>query len=249
VVTAALEVEAHSYDHEWKSEDEDTIRLIAHVSGSVLDMIDNIKLQVTSSSTSSLPTSHAAEIILLHHKDMRRVLLHLQFPKMTIYPLRYHIILSNASSLRVFLFARPVVHDAEQCPTTQNRSQRRSQRGRLSSTRTRKVYNHPAEIRVSRSRPLNPLKSTVESPGSRPLNPLKSTVESPSSPDKGNEPPRAPGGGHRIGGVDGGSSSSSRSIALIMQQRRFRGTVGIPSRVQRACVQQVLLCYFVQPTS
>jgi hypothetical protein len=45
-VTAALEVEAHSYDHEWKSEDEDTIRLIAHVSGSVLDMIDNIKLQV-----------------------------------------------------------------------------------------------------------------------------------------------------------------------------------------------------------
>ena len=81
MVTAALEVEAHSYDHEWKSEDEDTIRLIAHVSGSVLDMIDNIKLQVTSSSTSSLPTSHAAEIILLHHKDMRRVLLHLQFPK------------------------------------------------------------------------------------------------------------------------------------------------------------------------
>ena len=46
MVTAALEVEAHSYDHEWKSEDEDTIRLIAHVSGSVLDMIDNIKLQV-----------------------------------------------------------------------------------------------------------------------------------------------------------------------------------------------------------
>ena len=85
-MTAALEVEAHSYDHEWKSEDEDTIRLIAHVSGSVLDMIDNIKLQVTSSSTSSLPTSHAAEInaveiILLHHKDMRGVLLHLQFPK------------------------------------------------------------------------------------------------------------------------------------------------------------------------
>jgi hypothetical protein len=52
VVTAALEVEAQSYDHEWKSEDEDTIRLIAHVSGSVLDMIDNIKLQVTLAITS-----------------------------------------------------------------------------------------------------------------------------------------------------------------------------------------------------
>ena len=52
MVTAALEVEAQSYDQEWKSEDEDTIRLIAHVSGSVLDMIDNIKLQVTLAITS-----------------------------------------------------------------------------------------------------------------------------------------------------------------------------------------------------
>ena len=49
VVTAALEIEAESFDLEWRSEDEDTFRVVAMIAGSILDIVDHIKEQVAKS--------------------------------------------------------------------------------------------------------------------------------------------------------------------------------------------------------
>mmetsp|Transcript_29722 Transcript_29722/g.69458 ORF Transcript_29722/g.69458 Transcript_29722/m.69458 type:complete len:164 (-) Transcript_29722:2691-3182(-) len=45
VVVAALELEAPSYTFEWKPEDEDTLRVLARVASTVLDMTSHAKAQ------------------------------------------------------------------------------------------------------------------------------------------------------------------------------------------------------------
>jgi hypothetical protein len=84
------------------------------------------------------------------------------------------------------------------------------------------LSNAPTHKQVAKTQPkgatfLDAHKDSQQSP-SRDQSAEKSTVGSPSSPDNGNESPRSPRsprGGHRMGGGDGGSSPSSRGIAVM----------------------------------